>query len=181
MLTIPVLADELTDFYDIERASEGQKSITNKQFEEALNLLQKNKIKKEEKAKKKKLKKISGGGTSLHTELNPDKTINEFESLKASDKEDLLLNFPVDVFIDDVLLEKGYYKVVAKRNNDNRIYLNFYQSQYLKATVEATETKDDFGEKEVDFVKIQEYNGSYAKLIFGSLDFNAYAYLPYVQ
>ena len=51
----------------------------------------------------------------------------------------------------------------------------------MKAKIEATETEEDYGEEEVNFVGIKNYNESFVKLIFGSIDFNAYAYVPYVE
>ena len=59
---VPVcFSDEWDDFSGIDRAWDGQKSITNKEFEEAIDALQSNQKKKEEKQRKKKIKKISGG------------------------------------------------------------------------------------------------------------------------
>lgn len=175
------LADELTDFADITRAADGQKTITNKEFEQVMDALQEKAKKKEARQKRRKARKISGGGTSLHNELNPDKIIPELESIKPV-SEDLLINLPVTLIINGVPLEKGYYNVVGERNKeDKKIYLSFYQAHYLKAKVEATETENDYGEEEVNFVRIKDYNDSFVKLIFGSIDFNAYSYIPFVE
>ena len=180
-IVLSVYADEWDDFANIERSWDGQKSITNKEFEDVVNALEKNKNQKEEKQRKKKIKKISGGGNSLHKDMNFDKDVKEIQELKHQ-KEELLLNLPVDVFLDDTLLEKGYYKITGEKDKEtNKIYILFYQSQYLKGKVQANATDDDFDEKMIDFVNITPHNDMFMKLIFGSLDFNAYVYLPYVK
>ena len=174
-------ADELTDFEDLNRARDGQKTITNKEFEQVMDALQQKAKQKEAKQKKKRAKKISGGGTSLHDELNPDKIIPELQSVKPV-SEDLLVNIPVTLIIDGQPLEKGFYNVLGERDKETKkIYLTFYQAHYLKTKIEATETDDDYNEDEVNFVKIKNYNDSFVKLIFGSIDFNAYAYIPFIE
>ena len=176
-----VLADEWDDFSEVDRLWEGQKTITNQEFEEVMDALQTNKNKQEEKIKKKKIKKISGGGTTLHTDITPDNTILELESLKK-DENGTLINVPVNVIIDGKVLEKGYYNVlISKDKFENKHYINFYQSQFLKAKTEVILTDDDFGEKEINFAKIKEYKNSHALLIYGSIDFNGYVYLPYQE
>ncbi len=174
-------AEEWDDFANIDRAWGGQKSITKKEFEQVMDALQAKTKKKEAKQRKKKVKKISGGGTSLHNELNPDNVIPELESVKMS-SDDLLINSPVSLMVDGKILEKGYYNVTAERNkNDKKIYINLYQAHYLKAKLEAYETENDFGESEVNFARIQNYNDNFIRLIYGSVDFNAYVYIPFVS
>lgn len=172
-------AEGWDDYAGLDRAWDGQKSITNKEFEQVMDALEAKTKKKEARKKKRKARKISGGGTSLHDELNPDKVIPELESVKPI-AEDLLINLPINLIIDGKPLEKGYYNVMSERNKeDNKIYLSFYQGHFLKAKIQATETEEDYGEEEVNFVKIKSYNDSFVKLIFGSIDFNAYAYVPF--
>lgn len=174
-------AESWDDYANLDRAWDGQKTITNKEFEQAMDMLQQKAKKKEARQKKKRAKKISGGGTSLHDELNPDKIIPELESIKPA-SEELLINIPVTLIVDGHPLEKGYYNVVGERDKENnKIYFSLYQAHYLKAKIEATETEEDYGEKEVNFVKVNNYNNSFVKLIFGSIDFNAYAYVPFIE
>ena len=45
----------------------------------------------------------------------------------------------------------------------------------------AEETDDDYGQETIDFAKVLPYNQDFIKVIFGSIDFNAYAYIPYVE
>lgn len=170
--------DGLDEFSGIDRAWDGQKSITNKEFEEAIDILEAKKKQCEAKQRKRQIKRIGGGGTSLHPGLHPDAEIKSMTSIDKKD-EGLLLNVPVTMIIDDCPLEKGYYKVVAERDKNNDIYLSFYQSRFFKGKVRASETNDDFDEETIDFVKLIPYNDSFVRIIFGSLDFNAYAYVRY--
>ena len=77
-----VFAESWDDFSDLDRAWDGQKSITNKEFEDAINTLEGKQKQKEEKRQKRKAKKISGGGTSLHSELAPGTEIQGLTPLK---------------------------------------------------------------------------------------------------
>lgn len=174
-------AESWDDFGGLDKAWDGQKSVTNKEFEEAINVLEKKKKEREIKQKKKQAKKISGGGTSLHNELNPDIEIQELSPLKKKDEEGHLLNIPVSLLIDEYPMEKGFYKIIAEKDKNGDIYLMFYQSQFFKGKVRASETNDDYGEDSLDFVKLIPYNDSFVKVIYGSLEFNAYAYVRFVH
>lgn len=175
----PVIADSWDDLSNVDRMWDGQKTITNQEFEQVMDALQENEKKKEVKKKKKKIKKISGGGNSLHEELNINSKINNF-SIENSSKDELILNMPVNIFLDGKILEKGYYKIVGERNKeDGKVYINFYQSQFLKGRLQMTETQDDFGEELLDFVKVIPCNENFIKIIFGSVDFNAFSYVHF--
>lgn len=176
-----VLAESWDDFSTLDRMWDGQTSVTNKEFENAINTLEEKKNKKEAKQKKKRIKKISGGGTSLHNELNPDNEIKELAPLKKDECEEHLLSLPVNIIIDELPLEKGFYRIMGEKDKNGEIYLMFYQSQFFKGKVRASETNDDFGEDNINFVKLIPYNDNFVKIIFGSLEFNAYAYIRYVQ
>ena len=171
-------SEEWDDFADLDRAWDGQKTITNQEFEEVMDALQEKQKKKEDKQRKKLIKKIGGGGTSLHPGMDPDKNFGENQKIKTGE-EGILVNIPVNLMIDGKTLEKGFYKVVANREKDNKIYVMFYQSQFLKGKVQAEETNDDFEQETLDFAEVIPYNESFIKMIFGSIDFNAYAYIPY--
>ncbi len=162
----------------IEHAWDGQKPITDAEFEKAINTLTEKQKKKEEKAKKKKIKKISGGGTSLHKGLEPMSEISAQEALKEKGEFDgQLLNMPVDFIVDGKVLERGYYNVFGEKDKNGDVYLSFYQAHYFKGKVKAKTTNNDFGDELLDFVKIEPYNEDYIRIMYGSLDFNAYAYL----
>ena len=181
-LSSAAFADVTYDSYaDIDHAWDNQKPITNQEFEKAIDTLTAKQKKKEEKAHKKRIKKISGGGTSLHKGLEPMGEIKEQEILKEKDEyTGLLINFPVNVVIDGKVLDKGFYNVFGEKDKNNDIYLSFYQAHYLMGKVKAYPTKKDFDAEELDFVKMIPYDDTYVQIIFGSLDFNAYTYLEYL-
>ena len=180
LLIMPAYSDDWDDFSNVDRMWDGQKSITNKEFEEVMDALQANQKKKEEKQRKKLFKKIGGGGSSLHKDLNPDKEIKELQSINTKD-EGSLLNIPVDIIVNNNVIERGYYKILAEKDKDGKCSVLFYQSQFLICKLEMIEVQDDFGEEKLDFAKIKPYNDSHVKFIFGSLDFNGYALIPYVK
>ena len=175
------LADSWDDLSNVDKLWDGQKSITNQEFENVIEKLEEKGKEKEIKQKKKKRKKMFGSGTTLHEELNPDNgNIKELESLKP--EEDLVINLPVNLLVDDGILEKGYYKVLPEVDVETKKkYINLYQSQYFKSKIEVVETEDDFNEPELNFVKLLPYNESFVKIIFGSLDFNGYVFLPFSE
>ena len=174
---VPAFADEWDSMLETNQSWDGQKSITNKEFEEAINVIEGKKKKKEEKKKRKKIKKISGGGTSLHSELNPNGEIVKQDALKQRNEEDLIINIPVKLqMYDGEILDKGFYKVTAKKEK-NELYLLFYQSQFYMGRVKAKETLNDYEQETLDFVNLIPYNEDYVKIIFGSMDLNAYSFV----
>lgn len=174
-----VMAEDWDDFSNLDRAWDGQKTITNKEFEDVMDALQVNQKKKEARQRKKAIKKIGGGGTSLHSGLNPDNEFGEMQKL-SPEQEGILVNIPVDLIVENRVLERGFYKLFAEKDeNSGHFYILFYQSQYFKGKVQADETKDDFGEDELNFARLVPYNESFVKMIFGCLDFNLFAYIPY--
>ncbi len=156
---------------------DNQKPVTDKEFEAAIDSLQAKKKQKEAKQRKKKIKKVSGGGTSLHPGLDPTNEIPELEPLRVNKDEGRLVNIPVDLLVDNGILERGFYNVYGEKDKDGNIYLAFYQSQFLKAKVKAKETQYDFESDDIDFAKFESYDDIYVRIMYGSLDFNAYVYL----
>ena len=127
---------------------------------------------------KKKLKKFKG--ESLHQEL--DATIEDLpdQSLDTPEMEEQVVLFHVDVAIGDTLVEKGYYRVFAEKE-DGILYLKFFQAHKLIAKLKARETNDDFGEQDIMFVKVLPYKDGVLKIIYGAIDFNAYAFVRYIE
>ena len=178
-------ADDFFDSYsdpgefDTNNLWADQKPVTNKEFEEVMGALEAKSKAKEQKQHKRKVKKISGGGTSLHSGLDPMGEITSQIPLKKHEEEGRLVNIPVNMVIDGQILEKGFYNIYGEKDKDNVIYLSLYQSQFLKGKVKAYETQDDYDSDEIDFAKYEPCNDYYIKIMFGSLDFNAYAYIMY--
>ena len=179
LLPLAVFAEEdWSGYYNIDSAWDGQKSITNKQFEETMDALQAKQKKKEARQREKAIRKVKG--SSLNPELDahkddlvneqPDETLDEFQ----------LLNIPVNFVSNGEIIDCGYYQVLGEKKNDE-VYLLLYQAHTLKAKIKAKETKDDFDEETIKFVKAIPCNDHQIKIIFGSVDFNAYAYVNFVE
>ena len=169
---------DASDYGDLDNAWSGQKVITNKEYEDTINALEEKKNQKEEKQKKKKLKKFKG--ESLHKDL--DATLDDLpdQSLKDPELEEQIVQLPVNIVVNDKVLEKGYYRVEGEKNK-NGVFINLYQSHDLIAKIKAKETDDDFGEKDIMFVKVLPYKDGIMKMIYGSIKLNAYTYLRYVE
>jgi hypothetical protein len=181
-ITIPtVSADAWDDFSNLDNAWDGQKTITNQEFEEVIEALEAKDNQKKEKKRKKLIRKIGGGGTSLHEDLGPNVEIKELGKITSKKEDGILVNIPVNIVLNGNVLEKGFYKVIGERDNNNRIFISFYQSQFFKGKIEVQETESDFEQDKIDFAELLPYNDSFVKMIFGCLDFNAYTFIPYIE
>ena len=102
--------------------------------------------------------------------------------LGTDNRENPIDYLPVKNLITLSLDENGKYRGAAHRQDDvqhHEISADFASNGFFKGKIEAYETDDDFGEETVDFARMIPYNDSFVKFIFGSIDFNAYAYAPY--
>ena len=181
-LIIPVaFADAWDDLSNIDNAWDGQKTITNQEFEQVMDALEEKDNQKKEKKRKKLIKRVSGGGTSLHEDLGPNTEIKDFDKITSKREEGILVNVPVNIIIDNNILDKGFYKVIGERDKDNKIFVSFYQSQFFKGKIEVQETENDYNQEKIDFAELLPYNESFVKMIFGCLDFIAYVFIPYIE
>ena len=137
----------------------GQKAVSDEEFDKALE----SKLK-----KRKKRDKNIPKGNEFHQS-------NETEFLKDTKDELPILCIPADLkFSDNVVLPTGHYQVIGEKRN-GKPYLKFYQAHYMIAEIPAQETQDDFNEDNVHFVRLIENGEKQVKIIFGSIDFNAYS------
>ncbi|MBQ8460529.1 hypothetical protein IJ541_10575 [bacterium] len=173
-LTLPVKAGDIDlpsngDLWDNWNSSQdfyGQdKNITDEDFEKT--------VKKLEEKKNKKLKKKNTPKGEEFRQSNETEIINE----QIGDKDSLpVICLPVELLVGEGILPVGHYQVKGEKNG-NKITLNFYQAQFLMAQIPAAETTEDFGEDEILFIK-WEPDGDYKiKIMYGSMEFNAYAYV----
>lgn len=146
----------------VDNAWYGQKPVTDEQFDKAMKKLKDKKDRKMNKPLK---------GQSVSKDEHHNEYLNDM-----ADKNIILL-LPLDLVTPDGSeIIMGHYKVVGKKIKD-KVYLDFYQSSTLEASIEATETNNDFGEKTINFVKVLPYDEKRIKIIYGSLDFNAYTFV----
>ena len=174
----PVFADELDWSDNMGNAWDGQKIITNKQYEETINALEERKNKKANKQKEKAIKKFKGN--SLHDNMDPHKDSIESQNPLEEMAECQLINIPVDFLVDGKIIEKGFYRILADKK-DETIYIELYQSHKLVAKIKARETDDDFNQEYIQFAKLIPYDETRMKIIFGSLPFNAFAYITIID
>ena len=162
----PVLAEgDLWDHFG-DNNTYGQKAVTDKEFEEALDS-------KTAKPKKQKDRLLRNGESFQQS--------NETEFLSSIPKELPILLIPVDLVLEeDKVLPIGHYQIMGERKG-GKVYMKFYQAHELLAQLEVTETNDDFGEEEINFVRMLENDDKSVKIIFGSIDFNAYTTLSILQ
>lgn len=178
-IPLDVMAEEDWSSYDnIDNAWDGQKAITNKQFEETMNALQANKKRKEDKKREKAIRKVKGASLIPQMDAHNDNMINE--NPEEIVDEGQLINIPVDFVVNGQAVERGFYKVLGEKKDDG-VYIMLYQGHDLKAKIKARETNDDFDEQYIQFVRLLPFNDHQMKIIFGSVAFNAVAYINFIE
>ena len=150
-----------------DNAWDGQKPITNKEFEEIMTELE-----------KKKNKSKRGPKPMKGTELN--QSSSDVELLTNINTAIPLLNLPVPIVVGEELLIPGHYKVIGEKIK-GKVYLKFYQGYRMIAQTEAYETEDDFGSDEIYFLKYEEAPNNHLKIMFGSMEFNAFTFVTYLN
>lgn len=149
---------DLWDNYG-DQNSYGQKAVSDEEFDKALESKQK---------KRKKRDKNIPKGNEFHQS-------NETEFIKKSEEELPVLCVPVNLLItEDKVLPVGHYQVKGELK-DGKPVLKMYQAHFAIAEIPAIETDDDFEQETVHFVKILDNGEKQIKIIFGSIDFNAYS------
>lgn len=171
--TLPAFCDDLGlgDYSQgLDNAWYGQKQISDEEFEKTLKEVQ------ERKNKKKNKKKLKGQTLNKYQE-KPESSENE-EKFKEVFENNSIIGLPVNLInFEGVHIPIGHYKISGRKIN-KKVYLDFYQGDLNVASIEAIETKNDFGETAINFAKIIPCDDTKIKLIYGSVDFNAYAYIP---
>lgn len=177
--SLTVFAGEDWSSYDgIDNAWDGQKTITNKQFEETMDALQARSKKKAAKKREKTIKKFKGSSLTPEMDAHNEELVNEQPDEKLDDNQ--LISVPVDFIVNGELIERGFYKVEGEKKSDG-VYILLYQAHVLKAKIKAKETNDDFEQDFIKFAKVLPCNDHQMKIIFGCVDFNAFAYITFIE
>ncbi len=143
-----------------DQNSYGQKPVTDEEFERALES-------KKGKPQKQKDKLLRDGETIQQS--------NETAFLSKMPKELPILLVPLELEINEkMILPVGHYQVAGEKK-DGKIYLKLYQAYNLCAKFEATETNDDFGEENINFVTLKDSEDGSVIIGYGSVEYNAYA------
>lgn len=180
MFALPICAEEVdwSKYDNIDNAWDGQKVITNKQFEETMNALEAKKNKKMNRQKEKAIRKVKG--SSLHDNMDAHKDNIESQTPLEEAEECQVINIPVNFVSNGKIIDCGFYKVVGEKKDDG-VYLELYQAHNLVARIKARETQDDFDQEFIQFVKLLPDTDTRMKLIFGSVAFNAYTYINILE
>lgn len=136
----------------------GQKPVSDKEFEKALE---------SKKGKKKRDKNIPKGESFTQS--------NETNLIKDTAQELPILLVPLNLQVNENnIVPAGHYQAIGEKKN-GQAHIKLYQAHYLIADIPALETDDDFNQPTISFVKLSQYSTKEVKIIFGSIDFNAYA------
>ena len=165
-------------FDGVENSWDGQKAITNKEFEDTINALEQKKHKQEAKQQRRLFRKFKGD--SLHDTESAKKNSEIQANNVKEESSEQLVNIPYDLYIDGKKIDRGFYQAIAEKN-EKGIFVNLYQAYSLKSKIKVKETEDDFNEKELNFIKFVPYDNERIMLIYGCIDFNAYAFLNYTE
>lgn len=153
----------MDDTKAFENPGVGQKQITDEDFQKTIDQLK-------AKRDRKKIKKQKRQGSTYNDDQDSDK-------IKDTAENNSILCIPLELINGDGSdIPIGHYKVTGKQEGNN-YYLDFYQAYKLIAEVPAIETDNDFDEPDVNFVKLIPYNDERIKIIYGSMDFNAYTFI----
>lgn len=174
-LTTPVIGDDvdlpasgdLWDNWGAEQTFYGQdKNVSDEEFDKTVDALKSKKNKRAERLRKKQIPKGEEFNQSNDTEI-----INE-----QVNKDSLpVITLPVEIVLKEGILPIGHYQLKAEKTDDNNVVLRLYQSQYLMAEFPAIETEEDFDEETITFGKWLLEGENKIKIIYGSIDLNAYA------
>lgn len=170
----PVMADDIDlpatgDLWDNwNTREEGREAtpVTDEQFDKALEQVDKKVNKWRNWANKRKIPKGQEFSQSNETEI-----INN----QHGDKDALpVVCIPVGLMAGEDIVPIGHYQIKGEKINGQPV-LQLYQAHNVMAQFPAVETSDDFGENAILFAKWVPQNDNQIKLIYGSLELNAYA------
>ena len=168
-----VLADDLWDNFGDSNVY-GQKAITDDEFEKALDI-------------KKNKKNISPFGKTLFEKMkkNTNKDVPKGENYSQSNETEIISNtkaelpvlmIPLELEVNEnYIIPIGHYQVEGEKTDDGDVFIKLYQAHDLIAKIPAEETSEDYDGEPINFVKLEPHGDTHVEIIFGCLDFNAYA------
>jgi hypothetical protein len=142
------------------------KSVSDEDFDKAIDKIKSKTNKREAKLKKKQIPK----GEEFH-QSNESKIIKE----EVQDDSLPVVSIPIELCVGNDYLPVGHYQIKGEKEEDGSTVIKFYQSHYLMAQVPAIETDEDFDEETITFAKWVSEDDNHIKVIFGSMEVNAYA------
>ncbi|MBP3820510.1 hypothetical protein J6G99_02570 [bacterium] len=143
-----------------------QKFVTDEEFEEAVKKID-NKV---NKWRNRVQRWRQPKGTNF-SQSNETEQISKGQGEKASLP---VISLPVRIKMGEEIIPVGHYQVKGEIVDQNPV-LSFYQSGELICKINAHETKEDYDQQEILFASWIAEGDNQVKIIYGSLDFNAYA------
>lgn len=168
---VPATGD-LWDNWNTREEGREAKPVSDKDFEKALEQVDKKVNKWKNWANKLKVPRGEEFSQSNETEMIKEE--------HGADSSLSVLCVPVGLIAQGNVLPIGHYQVKGEKI-DGQPVLKFYQAHYEMARFPAVETQDDFGENTISFVKWLPQGDKQIKVIYGSLDMNAYAIIDIEQ
>jgi hypothetical protein len=166
LLCLPALAEDEGSWNSLPLdLPEAKPVVTDEQFQKALDSKLKRKPPKNKNIPKGKVNSKGFDETSFVEEVEDDLPV---------------IPIATNLIIGNRVLPSGHYQIKGEMLNGSPV-LKFYQSHHLIAQLPVIEIDHDFGEKNINFVKLIDHEPAQVKLIFGNMDFNAYRILDVAE
>ena len=176
LMHTPVFADDADDLwnnYNIDvTGGKEVRAVSDEEFEEAIKKMDSKVNKWRNRYRKWSAPRGKEFSQSNETEL--------IEKEHGNDVSLPVLSLPVEIEVGEGIIPVGHYQVKGEMINDKPV-LSLYQAGELMTRIQAVETKEDFGQDEILFAHWKNESDDKLKLIYGSLDFNAYAIVKILQ
>lgn len=177
-ISLPTLADDvdapatgdLWDNWNTRQDERNAKPVSDEEFDKALKQVDQKVNKWKNWAEKRKIPKGEEFSQSNETEI----LNNEQEK---SDNSLPVLTFPFELKIGEDDMPVGHYQIKGEKVDGQAVF-KFYQGNIEMAQIPATETHDDFGEETITFSKWEAQGDNEIKIMYGSIDLNAYTFVP---
>ncbi len=161
---------DLWDNWNTRQDEREAKPVSDEDFDKALKQVDQKVNKWKNWAEKRKIPKGEEFSQSNETEI-----INN-EQEKA-DNSLPVLTFPFELQIGEDYMPVGHYQIKGEKV-DGAVVFKFYQGNIEMAQIPATETNDDFNSETITFSKWEAQGDNEIKIMYGSMDLNAYAFVP---
>lgn len=161
---------DLWDNWNTRQDEREAKPVSDEDFDKALKQVDQKVNKWKNWAEKRKIPKGEEFSQSNETEI-----INN-EQEKA-DNSLPVLTFPFELQIGEDYMPVGHYQIKGEKV-DGTVVFKFYQGNIEMAQIPATETNDDFNSETITFSKWEAQGDNEIKIMYGSMDLNAYAFVP---
>lgn len=161
---------DLWDNWNTRQDEREAKPVSDEDFDKALKQVDQKVNKWKNWAEKRKIPKGEEFSQSNETEI-----INN-EQEKA-DNSLPVLTFPFELQIGEDYMPVGHYQIKGEKV-DGTVVFKFYQGNIEMAQIPATETNDDFNSETITFSKWEAQGDNEIKIMYGSMDLNAYTFVP---